>query len=152
MKELNGWNAISGKEGRAYAKIDGNNEEMFCAKSVEATVKKSKGRVKAIGKRMVGHKTTGAEGTGSMTLYYLSPLFRSKLDEWKRTGVDAYFDMLIENTDPESSAGNQRVLLRGVNLDSTVLAKLDGDSDDPLEEDADFTFEDFEILESFQKL
>ena len=151
MKELNGWNAISGREGRAYAKIDGNNEEMFCAKSVEATVEKSKGQVKAIGKRMVGHKTTGAEGTGSMTLYYLSPLVRSKLDEWKRTGVDAYFDMLIENTDPESSAGNQRVLLLGVNLDSTVLAKLDGDSDDPLEEDADFTFEDFEILESFQK-
>ena len=81
MKELNGWNAISGREGRAYAKIDGNNEEMFCAKSVEATVEKSKGQVKAIGKRMVGHKTTGAEGTGSMTLYYLSPLFRSKLDE-----------------------------------------------------------------------
>ena len=102
MKELNGWNTISGKEGRAYAKIDGNNEEMFSAKSVEATVEKSKGQVKAIGKRMVGHKTTGAEGTGSMTLYYLSPLFRSKLSEWKMTGVDAYFDMLIENTDPEN--------------------------------------------------
>ena len=44
------------------------------------------------------------------------------------------------------------MMLLGVNLDSVLLAKLDGDSDDPLEEDVNFTFEDFEILESFQKL
>ena len=152
MKELNGWNAISGKEGRAYAKIDGNNEEMFCAKSVEATVEKSKGQVKAIGKRMVGHKTTGAEGTGSMTIYYITPLFRAKLAEWKATGRDAYFDLVIENDDPDSSAGRQIIRLEGVNLDATVLAKLDGDSDDPLEEETDFTFEDWDILTPFSKV
>jgi hypothetical protein len=39
----------------------------------------------------------------------------------------------------------------GCNIDSTVLAKLDGDSDDPLEEDTDFTFEDFDILTPFNK-
>ena len=44
------------------------------------------------------------------------------------------------------------MLLSGVNLDSTVLAKLDGDSDDPLEEDVDFTFEDFEIMTPFNKI
>lgn len=152
MNELRAQDTISGKEGRAYAKIDGNNEEMFYAKSVEATVEKSKGQVKSIGKRMVGHKTTGAEGTGSMTLYYLTPLFRQKLVEWKRTGVDAYFDMVIENSDPATAAGRQVVQLMGVNLDSTLLAKLDGDSDDPLEEDVDFTFEDFEILTTFDKI
>ena len=37
------------------------------------------------------------------------------------------------------------------NLDSVVLAKLDGDSDDPLDEDVDFTFEDFDILTPFTK-
>lgn len=152
MRELAAVDTLSGKEGRAYAKVDGNNEEMFYAKSIEATVEKSKGQVKAIGKRMVGHKTTGGEGTGSMTLYYLSPLFRAKLLEWKRTGVDAYFDMVIENDDQSSAAGRQTVLLIGVNLDSTVLAKLDGDSDDPLEEDVDFTFEDFDILTQFKKI
>ena len=101
---------------------------------------------------MVGHKTTGAEGTGSMTIYYLSPMFREQLAEWKRTGVDAYFDMVIENSDPASSAGTQTILLSDVNLDSTVLAMLDGDSDDPLQEDVDFTFEDFEILSAFNKI
>ena len=144
MKVLNGWDAVSGKEGRAYAKIDGNNEELFYAKT--------KSQVKSIGRRMVGHKTTGAEGTGSMTIYYITPLFRAKLAEWKATGRDAYFDLVIENDDPDSSAGRQIIRLEGVNLDATVLAKLDGDSDDPLEEETDFTFEDWDILTPFSKV
>ena len=41
-KTLASVDAISGKEGRAYAKIDGNNEELFMAKSVKATVEKAK--------------------------------------------------------------------------------------------------------------
>ena len=79
-------------------------------------------------------------------------MFREQLAEWKRTGVDAYFDMVVENSDPASSAGTQTILLSDVNLDSTVLAMLDGDSDDPLQEDVDFTFEDFEILSAFNKI
>ena len=151
MKTLNAPDTISGKEGRAYAKINGNNEELFYAKTIEANVEKSKSEIKAIGKRMTGHKTTGANGSGSMTLYYMTPLFREMLRQWKETGKDVYFDLVVENDDQESSAGKQTVLLMGCNLDSVVLAKLDGDSDDALDEDADFTFEDFDILTPFTK-
>ena len=80
-KTLNSGDTISGREGRAYAKINGNNEELFMAKTIEATVEKAKSEVKAIGRRMTGHKTTGMTGTGSMTLYYLTPLFRSYLKQ-----------------------------------------------------------------------
>ena len=146
MKTLNAPDTISGKEGRAYAKIDGNNEDLFFAKTIDSTVEKSKSEVKAIGKRMTGHKTTGGNGTGSMTLYYMTPLFRQMIKQWKETGQDIYFDMVIENDDQESSAGKQSVLLIDCNQDSVVLGKLDGDSDDPLDEDVDFTFEDFDIL------
>lgn len=152
MKTLNAPDTISGKEGRAYAKINGNNEELFMAKTIEANVEKNKSEIKAIGKRMTGHKTTGANGSGSMTLYYLTPLFRAMIKQWKETGVDVYFDMVVENDDQESSAGKQSTLLIGCNLDSVVLAKLDGDSDDALDEDVDFTFEDFDILTPFTKI
>lgn len=151
-KTLNSGDTISGREGRAYAKINGNNEELFMAKTIEATVEKAKSEIKAIGRRMTGHKTTGMNGTGSMTLYYLTPLFRSYLKQYKDSGVDLYFDMVIENEDPTSAAGKQTVLLLNCNLDSTILAKLDGDSDDPMEEDADFTFDDFDILTPFNKI
>lgn len=151
-KTLNSGDTISGREGRAYAKINGNNEELFFSKNVEATVEKAKAEIKALGRRMTGHKTTGMNGTGSMTLYYMSPLFRSLLKQYKDEGVDLYFDLVIENDDPSSAAGKQTTLLLGCNLDSTIIAKLDADSDDPLEEDADFTFEDFDILTPFNKI
>jgi core tail protein len=151
-KTLNSGDTISGREGRAYVKINGNNEELFMAKTIEATVEKAKSEIKAIGRRMTGHKTTGMNGTGSMTLYYLTPLFRSYLKQYKDSGVDLYFDMVIENEDPTSAAGKQTTLLLNCNLDSILLAKLDGDSDDPLEEDADFTFDDFDILTPFNKI
>lgn len=152
MKTLNAGDTISGREGRAYAKIDGNNEELFFAKAVEATVEKAKSEIKSLGRRMTGHKTTGMNGTGSMTLYYLSPLFRSLLKQYKDTGKDLYFDMVVENEDPSSAAGKQSVLLMSCNLDSTIIAKLDADSDDPMDEECDFTFEDFDILTPFNKI
>lgn len=152
MKQLDAKDTISGKEGIAYAKINGNNEEMFYAKTIEANVEKTKSEIKSIGKRMVGHKTTGMNGTGSMTIYYLSPVFRQMLKNYKETGQDTYFDMVVENDDPSSAAGKQSTLLMGVNLDATTLAMLDGDSDDALEEEAEFTFEDFDILESFKSI
>ena len=66
--------------------------------------------------------------------------------------MDIDFDLVVENNDPSSSAGKQTTLLMDCNLDSVVLTKLDGDSDDPLEEDADFTFEDYDILQEFTKI
>ena len=152
MAKLKSFDPISGKEGVAYAKINGNNEELFFAKTIEASVEKAKSEIKAIGRRMTGHKTTGMSGSGKMTLYYLTPLFRQMLKQYKDTGVDIYFDLVVENNDPSSSAGKQTTLLMDCNLDSVVLTKLDGDSDDPLEEDADFTFEDYDILQEFTKV
>ena len=152
MAKLKSFDTISGKEGVAYAKINGNNEELFFAKTIEASVEKAKSEIEAIGRRMTGHKTTGMSGSGKMTLYYLTPLFRQMLKQYKDTGVDIYFDLVVENNDPSSSAGKQTVLLMDCNLDSVLLTKLDGDSDDPLEEDADFTFEDYDILQEFTKI
>ena len=152
MAKLKSFDPISGKEGVAYAKINGNNEELFFAKTIEASVEKAKSEIKAIGRRMTGHKTTGMSGSGKMTLYYLTPLFRQMLKQYKDTGVDIYCDLVVENNDPSSSAGKQTTLLMDCNLDSVVLTKLDGDSDDPLEEDADFTFEDYDILQEFTKI
>lgn len=151
MRTLQAPDAISGKEGRAYANIGGSNEELFYAKAIEATIEYAKGEVKCVGKRMVGHKTTGASGSGSMTLYYLSPIFRKFAKSYIDDGRTLYFNMVIENADPDSKAGTQRVMLRSCSLDSVVLAQLDGDSDDPLEEEIPFTFDDFEILDSFRK-
>lgn len=140
--------AISGQEGRAYATIDGNIEEMFYARNIEATAEKTKAEGKTLGRRGTQHKATGWNGTGSMNIYYVTSKFRELMLKYIKTGQDTYFDMTIVNEDPGSSVGKQTVVLKGVNLDSVVMAKLDVDSD-MLDEDIDFTYEDVDILDSF---
>lgn len=142
--------AISGQEARAYATINGSVEEMFFAKSLEAKAEKSKSDFKALGKRGTQSKATGWKGTGSMTIYYATPLFRQMMLDYIKTGKDTYFDIQVVNEDPSSSIGNQTVVLKNVNLDSVVMAKFDVDAEF-LDEDIDFTFDDVETLNSFVK-
>jgi len=147
---LRAGDTISGQEGRAYATINGQVEEMFYIKSLEATIEKQKTEVRTLGKRGTQHKATGWSGSGTMTIYYVTTLFRQLMLDYVRNGKDTYFDVTIVNEDPTSSIGRQTVVLRGVNLDSVVAAKLDTEAE-VLDEDVDFTFDDVDILDSFGK-
>lgn len=142
--------AISGQEGRAYATINGQVEEMFYLKDLEATVEKLKSEMKALGKRGTQHKANGWTGTGSMTIYYATTRFRQLMLEYMKTGKDTYFDIQIVNEDPTSSIGRQTVVLKNVNLNSTIMTKVDVESE-YLDEDVEFTFEDVDILDSFNQ-
>lgn len=140
--------AISGQEGRAYATINGNVEEMFYVKTLEGKVEKQKSEMRALGRRGTQHKATGWSGSGSMTIYYATTLFRQMMLDYIKTGKDTYFDIQIVNEDPGSSIGRQTVVLKNVNLNSVILAKVDTENEF-LDEEIDFTFEDIDILDSF---
>jgi hypothetical protein len=150
MAFLKAGDTISGQEGRAYATINGQVEEMFYIKTLEAKIEKEKSEIKTIGRRGTQHKTTGWSGSGSMTIYYVTSLFRQLMLDYIRTGKDTYFDITVVNDDPTSTIGKQTVALKSVNLDSTIMAKLDIDSDS-MDEDIDFTFDDIDILDKFGK-
>lgn len=143
--------AISGQEGRAYATINGSVEEMFYAKTIEATAEKNKAEFKALGRRGVQSKAIGWTGTGSMTIYYATPLFRQMMLDYIKTGKDTYFDMTIVNEDPNSDLGKQTIVLKNVNLDSVIMAKIDVDAEF-LDEEISFTFDDVDMLDSFNAL
>ncbi|GIP35506.1 phage tail tube protein [Paenibacillus sp. J2TS4] len=150
MAWLRARDTISGQEGRAYAKIGNDNIEMFYIKTLEATVEKEKAEVKTLGRRGTQHKATGWTGTGSMTIYYVTTRFRELMYDYMKTGVDTYFEIEVINEDPASSIGSQTVRLKGVNLNSVVMASLDTESE-ALEEELEFTFEDVDIIGSFRK-
>lgn len=145
---LKAGDVISGQEGKVTATIDGIVETMAYVKNIEAIMEKQKSEIRVIGHRGTQHKTTGWSGTGSMTLYYITPKFRDLALKYAKTGVDTNFTLTIENEDPSSSAGKQTTALFGVNVDSTVIAKLDVDNTE-LDEDLDFTFDDFDFLNKF---
>lgn len=149
MTFLKANDTISGQEGRAYATIDGRNEELFYIKTLEATAEKNKAEMRTLGRRGVQHKATGWTGTGSMTIYYVTSLFRQMMYDYIKTGKDTYFEITITNEDPSSSIGAQTVTLMGVNLDSVIMAALDTEAE-ALEEDVSFTFDDLDLPEKFK--
>ena len=104
-----------------------------------------------LGKTGKGNKSTGWSGSGSATFHYNTTIFRDLLKRFKETGEDVYFDIQITNEDPTSAVGRQTVILKDCNLDGGIIAKFDADAD-YLEDQFDFTFEDFEIPEKFAVL
>ena len=132
-------NCVNGKLCKAFATIDGNVEELFWIKSFEATVEKSKAEVPVMGDLWMQHKAGGLSGTGNMTIYSGTPIFKKMMLEYETTHIDKYITLTIVNADPGSASGTQSVVLTDVNFDSTNVTKIDVESE-ALEEDMDFTF------------
>lgn len=139
---------VSGQEGKITFDVGGTIEVGAYVKNIEATFEKQKSEIHTLGHRGTQNKTTGWTGTGSMNMYYITSLFRKMALSYAKNGKDLYFNMTVENDDPTSSIGKQTVVLYDCNIDSVILAKLDVDNTE-LDEDIDFTFEDFEILDEF---
>lgn len=152
---LKAGDTISGQEAVAKMTIkntDGSSsvEDMFFAKNLEATCEINKTAVKTLGKRGEQHKPNGWTGSGSMTIYYVTSLFRKMAMQYIKTGIPVYFDITVTNNDPASSVGAQTTVLKNCSLDSVMLAKLDVESD-VLDESVDFTFDDADILDEFSE-
>lgn len=139
---------ISASLAECFITIDGNRYNFMQAINLEAKVEKTKSEVPILGKTGKGNKSTGWKGTGSATFHYNSSIFRKILEKYKNTGEDTYFDIQITNEDDTSEAGRQTVILKDCNIDGGILAKFDADGE-YLDEDMDFTFDDFEIPEEF---
>jgi hypothetical protein len=143
--------AISGSLAECFITIEGNRYNFMQAINLEASIEKTKTEVPILGKTGKGNKATGWSGSGSATFHYNTSIFRELLYRYAKTGQDFYFDIQVTNEDPTSQVGRQTVILKGCNIDGGLLTKLDADAD-YIEEDFDFTFEDFEIPEKFSLL
>ena len=119
--------------------------------NLEAKFEKQKTEVPILGKTGKGNKSTGWKGTGSATFHYNTSIFRQMMLHYKDTGEDTYFEIQISNEDPTSNAGRQTMILIDCNIDGGILAKFDADGE-YLDEDMDFTFEDFKMPETFKDL
>lgn len=152
MPFMNEMDAISGKHAKAFVTINGQVEELFYARSLEATIEKNKTDVPVVGRTNIGQKAVGWTGTGTLNIYYVTSLFRRLVRDYIKTGRDFYFDLTVSNEDPTSATGRQTVVLKNCNLDNVIAAQFDATSDDPLNEDISFTFDDYDILEQFAPL
>lgn len=148
---MNAKDAVSASLAECFVTIDGNRYNFMQAINLEAKFDKKKAEVPILGKTGRGNKSTGWSGTGSATFHYNTSIFRELLLRYKNTGEDIYFDIQVTNEDPTSSVGRQTVILKDCNVDGGILAKFDADAE-YLDEDMEFTFEDFEMPEKFAML
>ncbi len=151
QKVMQAKDAVSAKLAECFATIEGNRYLMMQAKKFEAKFEKEKQKVSILGKTGQGNKTTSWSGSGSMTIYHNTPIFNELMLKFKNTGEDIYFDIQISNEDIVSAAGRQTMIFKDCNIDGGILAAFDADGDF-LEQDIDFTFEDFEMPEKFKIL
>ena len=131
--------------------IDNNRYNFMQAINFEAKFEKTKTEVPILGKTGAGNKSTGWKGTGSATFHYNTSIFREMMKKYKDTGEDVYFEIQVTNEDPTSAAGKQTVVFVDCNIDGGILAKFDADGE-YLDEEMDFTFEDFKMPDTFKLL
>ena len=143
--------AVSAKLAECFVTIENNRYNFMQGKKFEAKFDKDKQKVSILGKTGQGNKTTGWSGSGSMTIYHNTSIFDELMLKFKNTGEDIYFDIQITNEDPTSAAGRQTMIFKGCNINGGVLASFDVDGDF-LEQEIEFTFEDFANPTKFKVL
>ena len=151
MQSMNAKDAVSASLAECFVTIEGNRYNFMQAINLEASIEKTKSEIPILGRTGKGNKTTGWKGSGSAPFHYNTSIFRELLYRYKETGQDVYFDIQITKEDPTSSVGRQTIVLKDCNVDGGILAKFDADAE-YLDEDLDFTFEDWEMPEQFSHL
>ena len=148
---MKGKDAISGSLAKCFVTIEGKRFNFMQAINVKAEMEKNKVEVPILGKTGKGNKAAGWKGTGNATFHFNTSIFREVLQEYTRTGKDLYFDMHIVNEDPTASVDKQTIMLIDCNLDGGIIAQFDADAD-YLEDEFDFTFEDWKLVDKFKQL
>lgn len=151
IRTMQAKDVVNARLASAFVTVNGERFLLFQAKTLEAKFEKSKSEVPILGRVSSGHKATGGNGTGSMTIYKNTSRFTKMMKDYKDTGSDIYFDMQITANDPTSDAGEETIILKDCNLDSVVVAAFDT-SGDWLEQEVDFTFEDWEMPTAYKDL
>jgi hypothetical protein len=110
-----------------------------------AEVDLSKEEIKVSGARWTHHKVTGVSGSGSISGYKItSELVRMIQSVTANRGIEFKTELISKLDDPEAF-GAERVRLKGVSFDNIPLVGWEVGS--IVEEEWNFTFEGFELLD-----
>ncbi len=124
----------------AYMMINGNKEELFYAKKLNAIVQK-------IRSKKHGKEEVDWVGKGTMCMYAITPLFRDLICKEIETGEAIDFDIEViiqRSTEPTTE---QKITLKKCQLESlhTTVFDVNIEELDLLEETVSFTYKDFLI-------
>ena len=152
MAIMNQLDALSAKEGTVFFTINDKQYELAELISLEAKIEYTKADVTPLNSRMKGGKIVGAEGTVTVKIYYHRHELKKMALEYVKNGLLPRIDIKCTNEDRTSRAGRYTIVLKGVLFKESLIFKLDGSADEVIDEETDFTFQDFDILSEFQEI
>lgn len=141
MKNMESKRVIYGTYGQMW--IDG--DEVAEVEELKATLSADKVEVKMVGHMNKGYKVTGYTGKGSFKVHKVSSYFIKKLAPSIKQGKQVTCTIVSKLQDPDA-VGTERVVLKNVLIDSVNLVNWSVGKIG--EESYDFTFEDYELLDS----
>ncbi len=141
MKNMESKRVIYGTYGQMW--IDG--DEVAEVEELKATLSADKVEVKMVGHMNKGYKVTGYTGKGSFKVHKVSSYFIKKLAPSIKQGKQVTCTIVSKLQDPDA-VGTERVVLKNVLIDSVDLVNWSVGKIG--EESYDFTFEDYELLDS----
>ena len=86
-----------------------------------------------------------------MTLHYNQSIMREIMYQFKELGTEVYFTIEVTNKSNDGIIGEQTIMLNNCSINGGTLTKFDSDSD-YLDEDVEFTFDDWEMPKKFNQL
>ena len=141
--------SINGKDGKAFLIEDGSVNQLFRIKTLKAEGNFQESDFKVVGTRIIQIKTNGIKYTGTMDIYYGTPIFNRMLIKYQDEGKLPYFTIQIVNDDQTATVGKQTVSLSNCKFNKIPIAMLDADSD-ALVEQTGFSFTRVEVLNEFK--
>lgn len=140
---------LNGKLGQAFVTIDGQSQELFRAKKINVATNIQSTDVPVVGTTRIQEKATGVKQTGTMTIYYGTPLLTQMAVTYAKTGVVTYFDLQVTNNDPTATVGTQTIVYYGCKLTGELLTSIIDVDVDMLEQECTFSYTTQAILSAF---
>lgn len=140
---------LNGKLGQAFVTINGQSQELFRAKKINVATNIQSTDVPVVGTTRIQEKATGVKQTGTMTIYYGTPLLTQMAITYAQTGVVTYFDLQVTNNDPTATVGTQTIVYYGCKLSGELLTSIIDVDVEMLEQECTFSYTTQAILSSF---
>lgn len=137
-------------KGGAYITVAGQNRKAFEIAKLEAKVELKMWSKQLLGNQMEQNRPTGAKGSGTITVYNATSVFREACHEYLENGTFPPISIQAYSDDKGSAVGRSEVLLRNVVLNEVPLMLIDEGSEEGSQSDIGILFSDYDVLSDFK--
>lgn len=141
MNGMKAQQVMSGTEGELW--IDGDYMAQIIEFKANVTIEKN--AINIVKTRFKQYKVSGYDGKGSLKMNKVSSYMLEKMSDNMKAGKQTSCTIISKLSDPDA-IGTERIVIKDATFDSLTLA--DWAAKKPGEESYNFTFTDWEILDS----